>query len=855
MFTHEPTHDDIIRLVCLDIINHALNHHGLNQESYMLVRDTLMNYIRAFYSGGQGRSDSAAIQNKLTQTITYLFTSMYAVGWESIFQDFGIITRNDATKDTGNIPGNIFYLRVLSSIHDEIADQLLFRSSDDQKKNTDLRDLIRERDMKAIANYWQMLLSKWQQTDLLVVEMCLKNVSRWVSWIEISLIVNDFMIGRLLEIAGQQNVTATDSPEGRARDSAIDTFTEIVGKKMKPADKIELIRSLQLSDIVSRLISSPALSDLRYTSNYDTDFAETVAKLVNNVVYDIVNALNTSPTDRDMSQKAEELLEQFIPHMLRFFTDQYDEICCTIIASLTELLTFFRKSVKSKAQLPQLYASFILPILQAVILKMKYDETSSWGEGDDQTDEAEFQDLRKRLYVLQQIIAAIDESLFLSTLADLIAGTMNSLKVGRDSVDWRDVELALYELHLIGDLGLKSGSLYQKGSHYNTASVTITRLLIEVLSCGKRCRCYSCWEDLLTHVGNNIALHPHPSVQIRFMEVAVRYHSFFDKQPDFIPQVLDGFVNLAHSGHTKVRYQAWNLMLRFIKSVKSHMAPYSKQAVQALLDLLVISAELKLVNEDESDGGETRDVRFNSQIYLFEGIGCMISVLPDVSEQKAIIGPVTDLLKPVYASAIGPATERNPQAILQMHHVITAWATLARGTSDWTPNSSLTPPSEELAIAFVDAMECTLRALEIPRLNEQEDIRNAARFAFPRLLGVLGSRMLPQLPRWIEGLLSKNSTKDEMSSFLRILEQVVFGFKGDIYPVMDRFLQPLLERLLGAINMPIEGTDDEVFLAELRREYLNFLLIMLNNGLESVFTSDGRLRMKSSSGVAQADKV
>ena len=354
----------------------------------------------------------------------------------------------------------------------------------------------------------------------------------------------------------------------------------------------------------------------------------------------------------------------------------------------------------------------------------------------------------------------------------------------------------------------------------------------------------------LTRAGNTIALHPHPSVQIRFMEVSVRYHSFFDKQPEFIPQVLDSFVNLAHSGHMKVQFQSWNLMLRFIKSVKSHMAPFSKQAIQALLDLLNINAELKPVNDDESDGNETRDVKFNSQIYLFEGIGCMISVLPDTGEQKAIIGTITNLMKPIYASAIGPATERVPQAVLQIHHVITAWATLARGTSDWTPNSSLAPPSEELAFSFADAMKCTIGALEIPQLNEQEDIRNAARFAFPRLFGVLGSRMLPELPRWIEGLLSKNSTKDEMSSFLRILEQVVFGFKGEIYPIMDRFLQPLLERLLSAINMPIEGTDDEVFVAELRREYLNFLLIMLNNGLESVFTSNSKLMVLSSSDFA-----
>ena len=485
MFTQDPPHADIIRLVCLDIVNHALNYHNVSPESYITIRDTLMGYIRTRYNGSQGRNDSAAMQNKLTQTITYLFTSMYAVGWESIFRDFSALSTNDVTKETGNVPGNILYLRILGSIHDEIADQSLFRSSHDQKKSTDLRDLIRERDMKAIADYWQLLLSRWQQTDLSVVEMCLKNVSRWVSWIEISLIVNESMISRILEIAGQQNIVVVNSPEGRARDAAIDTFTEIVGKKMKPADKIELIRSLQLSNIVSRLIASRALSDLRFTSEYDTDFAETVAKLVNNVVFDIVNALNTGSTDMEMSQKAEELLEKFIPYMLRFFTDQYDEVCCTVIPSLSELLTYFRKAVKSKVQLPQLYANCITPILRAIILKMKYDETSNWGEGDDQTDEAEFQDLRKRLYVLQQIIAAIDESLFLDTLTELIIGTINSIRNGPESVDWRDVELALHELHLAGDLGLKSGNLYQKGLPYNTASMTIIKILIELLSCGK----------------------------------------------------------------------------------------------------------------------------------------------------------------------------------------------------------------------------------------------------------------------------------------------------------------------------------------------------------------------------------
>lgn len=143
-----------------------------------------------------------------------------------------------------------------------------------------------------------------------------------------------------------------------------------------------------------------------------------------------------------------------------------------------------------------------------------------------------------------------------------------------------------------------------------------------------------------------------------------------------------------------------------------------------------------------------------------------------------------------------------------------------------------------MAELFSDPAERTIASLEIPQLNEEEEIRAAARFAFPRLLSVLGSRMLPQFSRWIEGLCSRNSTRDEISTFLRLLEQVIFGFKEEIFPILDRLLQPLLQRLLGAVSISAEGTDDEIFVAELRREYLSFILITLNNDLDKVFISE-----------------
>lgn len=73
--------------------------------------------------------------------------------------------------------------------------------------------------------------------------------------------------------------------------------------------------------------------------------------------------------------------------------------------------------------------------------------------------------------------------------------------------------------------------------------------------------------------------------------------------------------------------------------------------------------------------------------------------------------------------------------------------------------------------------------------------------------------------------------------FLRLLDQVVFGFKKEIYNVLDSLLTPLLQRVFAGLAEPITGTDDEVQLAELRREYLTFVQIILNNDLGAVLVS------------------
>lgn len=812
----------------MEIINGATQTGLVDVQGLSFIKDSLLTYLQQTYRGdGTVQPDPPNIQNKIAQTITYLFTALYATGWTTYFDDILRLTYNGPESTVrDNVLGIVFYLRVINSIHDEIGDVLVSRSRAEQDRANVLKDLIRDRDVQKLATSWRDILSQWQDRNDLITEMCLKAIGSWVSWINISLVVNQDMLDLLFRQLAK--ATETDLQQGRekVRDAAIDVFTEIVGKKMKPSDKIDMIVYLNLESIVAQLTSSPPLHEHRFTYKYDTDLAETVAKLVNITTIDIVKALDSENADNSTREKAEALLQAFLPHILRYFSDEYDEICSTTIPCVNDLLSYFRKVAKrNPAAIPQ-QSTMLLPILKAIIRKMRYDETSSWGTEDDQTDEAEFQDLRKRLNVLQQIIAATNEQLFIDAVGEIVSTTFQNVRQSGGQVDWRDLDLALYEMFLFGELAVRSGGLYTKNKPNNLAS---ERLI----------------EMMLIMVESGIRSFNHPATQLHFMEICVRYSSFFEHHAQFIPGVLEGFLQLAHHHMVRVRTRSWYLLQRLVKHLKNHIGNVAQTVIEALGDLLTIHAELPTEGTDGDDMSSedhegSADAVFTNQLYLFEAIGTICSTSAVPTDKQALYAQ--SIMNPIFMDMerhLGAAKANDERALLQIHHDIMALGTLAKGFSDWVPGSSpAAVPHTEVSEAFGQVAEATLVALE--SLKSSFNIRTAARFTFSRLIGVRGGEDLPQLPRWIDGFLSTASSKDEMALFLRLLDQIIYGFRPGIYGILDTLLTPFLQRVFAGIAEPTTGTDDEIQLAELKREYLNFLLMILNNNLGAVIISAGK---------------
>lgn len=324
------------------------------------------------------------------------------------------------------------------------------------------------------------------------------------------------------------------------------------------------------------------------------------------------------------------------------------------------------------------------------------------------------------------------------------------------------------------------------------------------------------------------------------MEICVRYCSFFEQNSNFVTKVLENFVRFMHSTHLKVRVRSWHLFLRYVRQLKGQLGNISGTVVGAIGDLLIINAEIseESSNDDMSSNqnSQSADMLFNSQLFLFEAVGCIASASSVPAENQVMMASsVLNPLSTTIQQNIQDALREDERALLQIHHSVMAIGTLARGFSDWVPGTAGTPVTEQVSLEFLGACNTILACLGL--LKRSMTVRTAARFAFARMIGVLGFKVLEQLPQWIDGFLAESSTRDEMATFLRLLDQVIFGFKTQIYGILDSLLTPLLQRIFSGFAEQVTGTDDEIQLGELRREYLNFLLVLLNNNLESVLVS------------------
>ncbi|CAO3695345.1 unnamed protein product [Rhizopus microsporus] len=745
----------------------------------------------AFVDNNSASNEESFIRNKVAQSLTLLFIHVYPTIWPTFFKDMMALAK--APTGGSHEKAADFFVRLCISIDEEIARLDIPRTRQEVIRNTNIKDTMRMGDVQLLASYWFELLQEFRSTNANIAQLVLKNIGSYIAWMDISLVVNDQVMSVLYELLGDANL----------RIPACECLADVISKGMLPMDKLNMIQMLNIVDVLARLdLSEP-------------EFVEYVARLVNVLGTELCKIYTEPSLPTEGKATAWAMIEQITPYLLKFLANEYDDTSSAVFPFVNDMLYILKKQKKQMQAFSQGQHEFLGSLLNVVIMKMRYDEETDWGNDEDEPEEeALFFEMRKNLRIFTEHIAAINEELYVGFIHSFAMGIMNKYKTGTE-LDWRDVELCLYVLYCYGEALSKASMVFVNA---NDTLTPLGELISEMVS-------------------SNISAYPHPSAPLQYFENIARYYQFFEHRHDHLPQALSAFVDHRGLHHPlkQIRTRCWYLFHRFVKNLKPRMGPYVEHVLSSIGDLLAIQAE-PVVETSTMDGMPIPAAStFDSQLYLFETVGLLISLegndpMKQTEYLKIVLEP---LVEGIQKSLSQPSDDE--LFMLQLHHYIMAIGSVAKGYPSLDKPSEIREP---WTLVFVQATEIILSALQA--YSQALVIRDAVRYAFARLITCLGSQILPYLPSLINGLLTECQVT-ELVDFLPFIGLVAHKYKPMVEPIMDELLVPLVKRVFDFLNTAPSGTDEAVLLLDLRKAYLNFITNLFNANLERVFISERNL--------------
>ncbi|TPX58420.1 hypothetical protein PhCBS80983_g03131 [Powellomyces hirtus] len=799
LFVRVPRSTDVARFFCLQTLEELLRRRytSLQPNHRMLLRQTLWNYLTQ-----QMESDEILfIRNKFVQGVVLLFANQYPSEWPSFFDDLLSLLKNGGERQSLMVD---VFLRICHAIDDEIANQMIARDPKETVRNTGLKDAMRESAVAQVTSAWGDILMSSYQSNPDIANACLRLFARYVSWIDINLVVSESFVTALYQFLGMEAL----------RTAACDCLTEIVGKGMQPLDKLNLIQALNVTSVLSRLESD------------DGDFAEQVGRLINILGMELCRIWEESVPFLEAWEASFALLQQVFPYLVQYLGSEIDEASANLFPFLQQYTGVLRQYIKLAGDgASEQMRDYILGLLHTIIMKMKYDENEDHSFGDDAgATDADFMDMRRNLKKHFDAVASISSSIFVSFVTSAVTSTFDKYSNDRNKVSWSDAELALHLVYLCGEL-TQGPNQFATGEGSSITLAPLGQMLTKMIT-------------------SNISEYPHVSIPFQFFENVARYPPFFDTFPQYIPSVLEAFVDQRGLHHevNYIRIRAYYLFRQYVHALKSKLSPYVDTVLNNIQDLLVVElpAPYKLPLHAEED---TAGLPFDSQLYVYEAVGILISLdgLSTDKQAKLLRAVLTPLMIQTEGIMQNELYKRDspPDNIvftLQLNHLIRAIGSISKGFPDVDHVAKAAHDVPPWVEVFQQALGVIAAVLE--RLHDSELIRDAARFAFQRMVGCMGHDILNHIGPLITAGLLTNSTRRELVDFLPFISHIAHKFKPAIFPIMNELIGPLLERVFASLNQPVEGTDDAMSLSELRKGYLNLLAQIFNSDMEGVLVTE-----------------
>ncbi|KAL5156311.1 Exportin-T [Glycine soja] len=719
----------------------------------------------------------AFIKNKLAQVLITLIYFEYPLVWSSVFVDFL------PHLSKGNVVIDMF-CRVLNALDDELINLDYPRTPEELTVAGRVKDAMRQQCVCQIVRVWYDIVSMYRNSDQELCTSVLDSMRRYISWIDIGLIVNDAFIPLLFDLilVGPLSV--------QLRGAAVRCLLAVVSKRMEPQSKLSLLRSLQISRVL-RLV----------TEDGDAELVSDIAALLSGYAVEALDCFKHLNSE-DAKGISMELLSEVFPSI--FYVMKNFEVDVNII----QFLSGYVAILKSFAPLPEKQLLHLGQILEVILVLIRYDPAYrtnlDFMDKIGKEEEDRMVEFRKDLFVLLRTVGRVAPDVTQLFIRNSLASAVSR---SSDS-NVEEVEGALSLLYALGE------SISEET--IRTGSGLLSELLLMLLSTKFPC-------------------HSNRLVALVYLETVTRYVKFIQDNTQYIPMVLAAFLDERgiHHSNINVSRRASYLFMRVVKLLKMKLVPFIETILQSLQDTV---AQFTITNytTEELSGSEDGS-------HIFEAIGLLIGtedVLPEKQSDylSSLLSPLCQQVEALLKNAKLLNAEETNAKIAVTQQIIMAINSLSKGFSE----RLVTASRPAIGLMFKQTLDVLLQVLVI--FPKVEPLRNKVTSFIHRMVDTLGASVFPYLPKALEQLLEEIEPK-QMVGFLLLLNQLICKFNTLVHDILEEIFPSVAERIFSVIprnglpSGPDAITEEIRELQELQRTLYTFLHVITTHDLSPVFLS------------------
>ncbi|KAG5056350.1 hypothetical protein JHK85_008860 [Glycine max] len=438
----------------------------------------------------------AFIKNKLAQVLITLIYFEYPLVWSSVFVDFF------PHLSKGNVVIDMF-CRVLNALDDELISLDYPRTPEELAVAGRVKDAMRQQCVPQIVRAWYDIVSMYRNSDHELCTSVLDSMRRYISWIDIGLIVNDAFIPLLFDLI------LVGPLSDQLRGASVRCLLAVVSKRMEPESKLSLLQSLQISRVL-RLV----------TEDVDVELVSDIAALLSGYAVEALDCFKRINSE-DAKGISMELLSEVLPSIFYVMKNFEVDVTFNIIQFLSGYVAIF----KSFVPLPEKQLLHLGQILEVILVLIRYDPVHRTNldvmDKIGKEEEDRMVEFRKDLFVLLRNVGRVAPDVTQLFIRNSLASAVSR---SSDS-NVEEVEGALSLLYALGE------SISEEA--IRTGSGLLSELVLMLLSTKFPC-------------------HSNRLVALVYLETVTRYIKFIQDNTQYIPMVLAAFLDERGIHHSNI---------------------------------------------------------------------------------------------------------------------------------------------------------------------------------------------------------------------------------------------------------------------------------------------------------------